>query len=213
MINKHNDAILFDLDGTLIDGFAPIVNALNKTLLDFGHKPMSANEIRRNTGRGDHIIAKPFGKDWPEAHKLFLQYYDEYTGDINILPDAKWLLEQLQAMQIPMAIVTNKNEQRAKRQLDKLGWSQFFNCIIGATSSRLAKPDPFPVLLCCRNLHVSPQNCCFLGDGLSDMQAAKAANIGTVIGITSTFDAADLYKTGAQYCIANLRELLDSRLI
>ncbi|MDX8394589.1 MAG: HAD-IA family hydrolase [Mariprofundales bacterium] len=208
MINKNNAAILFDLDGTLIDGFAPIVNALNKTLIDFGHEPMPANEIRRNTGRGDHIIAQQFGEDWPEAYKLFLQYYDEYTGSINILPDAQWLLEQLQTMQIPMAIVTNKNEQRAKRQLGELGWSPFFNCIIGATSSRLGKPDPFPVLLCCRNLNISPQNCSFIGDGLSDMQAARAANIGTAIGITNTFTAADLYQDGAHYCIANLKEML-----
>ncbi len=201
-------AVLLDLDGTLIDAFAPIVRAMRKTLAAFDLPPMSDLAIRRHTGRGDCSMRALFGDKQDQAAAYFVQVHDEtYLDDITPMPGALDLLRWLKAQAIPTAVVTSKGQHRAEAQLEKLGWTHYFHGIVGKVEGRASKPDPEPLLLACKGLRVDISGAVMVGDGEADMKAAKRAGcIG--LGLTHAFDEAELQAAGASHCFASLTEVL-----
>jgi len=113
----------------------------------------------------------------------------------------------VQAQGIPMAIVTSKGQHRAQAQLEKLGWSAYFQTVIGKVDGRASKPNPEPLLLACQHMDVPVQRAMMLGDGEADMKAAtRAGCIG--VGLTHSFSEAELRVSGASICFASLSEFL-----
>lgn len=200
--------VLLDLDGTLIDGFTPIVIALNQTLEKYGLAKMSPRAIRRHTGVGDGGIATLFGDDWPAARRQFLELHDRiHLETIAPLPGASELLLWLKEHGIPAGIVTNKAQARAEEQISHLGWQEYIAAIIGADEDRPGKPNPEPVHRLCRQLGVLAAHTLLVGDGPVDMQAAKAAG-STGIGITASFSTGEMAEAGARHCFRDLCTLL-----
>lgn len=201
-------AVLFDLDGTLIDAFAPIVLAMRETLKHYHLPEMSDVAIRRHTGRGDCSMTALFGDQKAEATAFFLAVHDAvYLNDIKVLDGVVPMLDFLQAQDIPVGIVTSKGQHRAQAQLEKLGWLDKFDCIIGKVEGRPEKPDPAPVYLACDRLQVDAKDVVLIGDGESDMKAAyRAGCVG--VGLTSSFAEAELLAAGANVCVENMHEVL-----
>lgn len=201
------DAVMLDLDGTLLDAFEPIVNALNQTLLKFGHPPMSPMEIRRYTGRDNGTVASLFGERWHEAQAHYLELHDRhYLAQSTIMPGAVELLEWLHAHGIPAAIVTNKGQQRAITQIDHVGWKGLIAEVVGHVDDRPGKPDPAPVFAACRQLNAQPESSLFIGDGIADMQAATAASC-PAIGLTHCYSENELTEAGATRCFPALPQV------
>ncbi|MCF6208512.1 MAG: HAD family hydrolase, partial [Ghiorsea sp.] len=145
--------VLLDLDGTLIDAFTPIIQAMRETLQHFSLPAMSDDAIRRHTGRGDCSMTALFGDKKEQAAQYFIQVHDQtYLNDIQIMQGAAVLLQWLQDNNIPMAVVTSKGQHRAEAQLEKLGWLTYFECIIGKLEGRASKPSPEPLLLACNKM-------------------------------------------------------------
>ncbi len=200
-------ALLLDMDGTLVDAFAPIVRALNQTLCEFGLPEMSERDIRRHTGRGDCSMRKLFGERRDEAARRFLEIHDaDYLERCHPMPGARELLDWAQANDLPMAVVTSKSQPRAEAQLARLGWLDCFAAVIGKQEGRKEKPDPEPVLLACGALGLTPQDACMVGDGVADMKAAQAAG-SLALGLTHSFSEDELKAAGALACFESLEEV------
>jgi len=199
-------AILFDMDGTLVDAFGPIVYALNRTLELFGKPVMQDEAIRRHTGRGESSITALFGEQRDVAVERYLEFHDEKLYDLSPMPGAESLLKKLQSLRLPVAVVTSKSQSRADLQLQHLGWSHYFGTVIGLTDGRRQKPDPHTLELACESLGIAPADTIMIGDGTADMQAARAAGM-QAVGLTGHFTADELRAAGADHCFANLGEI------
>lgn len=208
MHTKAIQGVLIDLDGTLIDAFPPIVRAMQQTLAAFGLANMSEKDIRRHTGRGDCSMTALFGEHKEAATKQFIAIHDEtYLNDIKALSGAKSLLDWLNQQAIPVAVVTSKGQHRAEAQLQKLGWTGYFSCIIGKLAGRAAKPSPEPLLLACKQMGLPANAVMMVGDGEADVKAASRAGC-LAVGLTSSFSTIELEESGADICFSSLDEVL-----
>ncbi len=203
---KPPRAVLMDMDGTLIDAFAPIIYALNKTLESYGKAAMSDEAVIRHTGKGECSMISLFGEHREEAAQRFLAFHDERLFEITPLPGAEALLQGLRQQGIKTAIVTSKSQQRADQQLQHLGWTGWLDVVIGLEPGRRQKPDPHTVQLACDRLQLSAADCWMIGDGTADMKAAQRAGVPVRIGISNSFSEAELRDAGATHCFATLNK-------
>lgn len=200
------DGVVFDLDGTLIDAFAPIITALNQTLREFGRPEMTPEEIKRHTGKGGAGIRPIFPDHVEEAGARFLELHDAlYLDQVYEVPGARSILDWLAGLTLPIAVVTSKGQQRAEAQIERLGWGSYFQSIIGRVDGRPEKPSPIPVQMACEALQRSCKECIMIGDGIGDMQAGSDAGLFT-IGITDSFSIEELEHVGADICFDSLIE-------
>ncbi len=200
-------AVLLDMDGTIVDAFPPIIRALNQTFAEFGLPQMTSEEVKRHTGKGDCSMKALFGERQNEAAIRFLEIHDEdYLENIKPLAGAETLFQWLQARDIPTAIVTSKSQIRAEAQLDALNWSHYFDTVIGKMDGRAEKPDPAPVLLACERLNIDPQHAVMVGDGIADMKSATRAG-SRALGLCDAFSAQELAEVGADHCFDSLTEV------
>lgn len=173
-------AIVFDLDGTLIDSFEDIRVACNRTLEGMGRARLDGPVIRSFVGRGSRrLIASALGVEpddglVSEALRLFLEYYENHPADFTKpMPGVVPLLDSL--VSVPIAICTNKPARLTGRVLEALGWSSRFGAVVGGGDAEALKPDPRPLELACARLGVSPDRVAMVGDGPEDIMAARAA--------------------------------------
>jgi len=198
--------VLLDLDGTLIDGFKPIVSALNQTRVEFGMQPISTRDIQRHTGRGSGSVEAMFGTDWVQARPRFLELHDKiYLHQTIAMPGAESLLGWLVKNGLAAGLVTNKGQERAEAQIRHLGWSKKLAIIVGYVEGKPTKPDSEPVRLACKQMQIDTKESLFIGDGLADMQAASGAG-SLPIGIIDSFNERELRQAGAQVCVPNIME-------
>jgi len=200
-------AVLLDMDGTIVDAFPPIIRALNQTFAEFGLPQMRAEEVKRHTGKGDCSMIALFGERRDEAAARFLEIHDEdYLDNIKPLAGAEKLFRWLQSQGMPTAIVTSKSQIRADAQLEVLGWAGYFDVVIGKIDGRPEKPDPGPILLACEQLAVAPENTIMIGDGIADMKSAIRAG-SRAVGMRDAFSAEELTGAGASHCFDSLTEV------
>jgi len=199
--------VLFDLDGTLIDAFPPIITALNQTLREFGKPEMTEAAIKRHTGRGGEGIRPLFPDHVEEAGRRFLELHDAiYLQQLEPIDGAETMLAWLQQRAIPCAVVTSKGQKRAEAQIELLGWSRYFGAVIGKMEGRPEKPSPLPVRLACESIGLRAAECIMIGDGIGDMMAGSSAGLFTV-GITDAFSQQELEQSGARICFDRLDEV------
>jgi len=199
--------VLFDMDGTLVDAFPPIINALNQTLSEYGMDTMSPADIKRHTGRGDCGMTSLFGENKEKATIRFLQLHDaDYLKQIKTIEGAEALLSWLHANEVPTAIVTSKGQHRAEAQIELLGWQSYFQIIVGKMDGRAEKPSPEPVLMACRSLALKPSESVMIGDGIADMKSGSTAGA-TAVGIVDSFSKKELEDSGASICFSSLIEV------
>jgi len=203
MRDRSIRAVLFDMDGTLVDAFRPIIKALNHTLADFNLPQMTDDEVRRHTGRGECSMVSLFGDHREEATARFLEYHDQNLFDVRPLPGAADLLDWLAERNIACAIVTSKSQIRADKQLAFLGWENKLAAVIGLSEGRRQKPDPHTIFLATEALAINAGHCIMVGDGTADIKAAKRAGV-LPVGLTHSFTAAELSEVGAERCFSSL---------
>ncbi|USH01518.1 HAD-IA family hydrolase [Grimontia kaedaensis] len=178
------EAVLFDLDGTLLDTAPDMANAANCVLRDHGLPPLSESQIQANTSHGARgLLRTGFGdalqgKDLDQLRLSFLEHYAEnicttttlYSGVIE-------LLEQLTERQIPWGIVTNKPGFLTGMLLPYFPLLLQARTIVCADTTPHAKPHPAPLLHGASILTIKPEQCLYVGDIQNDIVAAKAANM------------------------------------
>ncbi|MCV6587959.1 MAG: phosphoglycolate phosphatase [Marinobacterium sp.] len=182
-------AVLFDLDGTLIDSVPDLGHAVDRMLQRMGLVPVGETAVRQWVGNGAQMLVKralvrhlntegavlnPAVFD--HAYQLFLEFYRQKTAERSVLyPGVSECLLQLQAEGVKMAVVTNKPMQFTTPMLDGFGLSGYFDCILGGDSLAVKKPDPQPLQHAMKVLGSTPQTTLMVGDSVNDLQAARAA--------------------------------------
>ncbi len=176
-------ALIFDLDGTLIDSKRDLIRSVNAMLRELRRGELAEETISGYIGHGaPQLVARAMGNRSTEeerqrALQFFLSYYEEHKMDSTCAyPGVAETLEQLARM--PMAVLTNKPVRISVRILDELGLSQYFRAIYGGNSFETKKPDPLGAKTILRELGVEPQETLLVGDSEVDVQTAR--NAGTL---------------------------------
>ena len=174
-------AVLFDLDGTLLDTAPDLVATLNHLRAGLGLSALPLDELRHFVSRGAPGLIKagmpPCDDEtlavWREA---FLKHYQENIF-IHSRPfdGIEWLLSELAARGIPWGVVTNKMEFLTHPILEKAGWSSLVSAVICGDTGAHSKPHPGPVLAACERMGIAPENTLMIGDDLRDIESGKSA--------------------------------------
>ncbi len=182
------DAVLFDVDGTLVDSAPDMCRALNLSLEEIGRPPVKVTDIHDmigGLGKGkisDQVLALTGGWKNHEEEKVIMDgFRRHYFSDLLVLtepyPMIPELLETLYSKNIKMAACTNKNEKSAVQMIEQLGWSKYFPIVLGGDSLPTRKPEPEMLLTATDKLGVSVNNTLMVGDTISDTLAANRANM------------------------------------
>jgi phosphoglycolate phosphatase len=173
-------ALIFDLDGTLIDSQRDLIRSVNVMLREMGRAELKEETISGYIGQGAPIlVGRALGEGASdEEHKralqFFLGYYEEHKMDTTrSYPGVAETLEELAGL--PMAILTNKPARISVRILDELGLKRYFRAVYGGNSFETKKPDPLGANTILREFCVAPQEALLIGDSEVDVQTARNA--------------------------------------
>jgi phosphoglycolate phosphatase len=177
-------ALLWDLDGTLVDSAGDICAAVNATLAVFGLPPLDEGVIRRFIGNGARSLVsrcvEAAGARYEADHlRVFLATYGDHVADRTVVHPPE-LRPFLDGCERPMAIVTNKPEGLTLRLLEVLDLRRYFPVVLGGDSLPTRKPDPAMLHEAMRRLGVA--DAVVIGDGEPDVVAGHAAGL-WVVGV------------------------------
>jgi len=189
------DAILFDLDGVLVDSFDAWLASLNDSFTILKRKEISREEFLEIYW-GYDLYSNIKRMNLPEnVGELCNKKYEEHIEKVKIIPNAKQVLEKLKDYK--KAIITNTPRSSAIKVLKKFYIYKEFDFVLTSDDVRIAKPDPEIVLKSCRKLKIDPRKALLIGDTESDVNAGKAAGC-KVIGIN----------IDADYKVENISEIV-----
>jgi 2-phosphoglycolate phosphatase len=209
-------AVLFDLDGTLIDSAPDLGAAADKMRTDRGMTPLPIGDYRQMAGAGARgMLGVAFGitpdmQEFPALREEFFKNYEErMLLETHLFPDVDWLIDELVVKGLPWGIVTNK----ASRFTDPLVASiQAFataGAVVSGDTTAHPKPHPEPLLEAARRLGVDPSTCLYVGDDERDIVAGRAAGMRTVAARYGYMGAsADAARWNADHAIESPSELL-----
>jgi phosphoglycolate phosphatase len=178
-------AIIFDLDGTLVDSAGDLRAALNILLKDRGFRSIEAGEIKAMIGDGVLKLVErgltAVKGDPTRASALLPHFLEIYQANPATLtrcyPGVIETLESLRLANFRMAVVTNKPVAATKAILRELSLARFFPVIVGGDSVPKRKPDPAPLLEAARQLQLDVDKLLMVGDNIHDVEAAHAAGM------------------------------------
>lgn len=180
-------AVLFDLDGTLIDTAPDFVRCLNLVRKGFDLPPLAPEKIRPHVSDGARAMVRlGFGLEpdhelYPSRHKAFLDAYEkDLCVDTCLFPGMEGLLNSLEDREIPWGIVTNKPERFAAPLIEALGLTGRCGTLICPDHVSERKPDPEGLYLACRQLGVEAAGAVYVGDHVRDIAAGRNAGMTTV---------------------------------
>lgn len=188
-------AVIFDLDGTLINTLHDLAYSTNAVLKEYAYPVHPIKAYRMMVGNGIRkLVERALPPDAPvrlidEALEKFKAIYAEHSLDRTVPYEGiDDMLTELKRRNIPLAICTNKHDEAAKKIVAKLFPSNTFKEIIGDLPDLKRKPDPQKVLMLAQHLQVKPEETAYLGDSSVDMQTAvnaKMLPIGVLWGFRS----------------------------
>lgn len=215
MLDKIS-AVLFDLDGTLLDTAPDLARSLNTLRQRYDQAPLPVHLVRNVASLGcPGLIQLGFNIDtgnsqYPQLRDDFVALYEEnicaetvpFEGIISVL-------ETLQRQHIPWGIVTNKAEHLARKILDNIRALDHCACLIGGNTTPFSKPAPEPLYAACEIIQQMPQTCVFVGDSHLDIEAARRANMPSIAALYGYIPENDNPASwGATHSINNPIELL-----
>lgn len=178
-------AMLFDLDGTLLDSAPDLVASLNRVRDSEGLPPLALGEMKRYASKGAIGLLKA-GMPPADAGTLetwrqrFLDHYAINSCRHSTLFDGiPELLDLLDSRRIPWGIVTNKTEALTRPIVESFGLENRIGCVVCGDTLAESKPHPAPVVLACGIVGVEPSETLFVGDDVRDIQAGRAAGTQT----------------------------------
>jgi phosphoglycolate phosphatase len=191
-------AVLFDLDGTLVDTAPDLGYALNEMRARRGLGPLAMTAIRPQASHGSQgLIRLGFGvaPEQPEFAALRLEFLDVYARHLvrasTPFPGVADMLTGLEARDIAWGVVTNKPARYTEPLLEQLGLARRAACIVSGDTCARNKPHPEPMLHACSLAGRAPGECLYVGDAERDIQAARAAGMPALVALYGYLGADD----------------------
>lgn len=215
-------AIIFDLDGTLVDSVPDLCRALNEALSDLCNElaqtPLQVNteQVRLWVGNGSHKLIERALQNLgvtleyiDRLHSYFLIRYEDCVCEESYLyPGVLELLKACQQKKLPMALVTNKPIAFVPALLNKLGISEFFEILLGGDSLSEKKPSALPLLHAAQHLKIEPSKCLMVGDSAADRASAKKAAVPCVLLQQGYNQGKDLTQLHPEWLLEDIQSLL-----
>jgi len=197
-------AVIFDVDGVLLDNDRVYVKAYKETGRRLGLKVPSDAEVKKNFGLvWDEILAKLYGEADENMKKLYSEICNSLDHEIRIMDDLEYILQRIEQRK---AIAASKSRPALERKLGKL--TMFFEVIVTREDTEKHKPEPEPLLLACKKLRIKPEEAVYIGDAVIDCQAARNAGTGFIgfLGGAASKEDFDALKVKS---VGSLKELLE----
>ena len=187
MSSRLPDAVLFDLDGTLVDSAPDLAGAGNEMRVQRGLAPLPLARFRPHVGSGARgmlgiaLEVTPQHEEFAALRDEFLARYERrLTRESRVFDDILPLLDALEARALRWGIVTNKATLYTLPVVSGLALAQRAAVVICGDTTPHAKPHPAPLLEAARRLQAEPSNCIYVGDDLRDIQAGRGAGMRTI---------------------------------
>jgi phosphoglycolate phosphatase len=216
-------AVIFDLDGTLVDTAPDLMAATNHVLGLLKRRAITMPEVRAFVGHGARkLIARSAAatgeplddKSLDYYHAEFLRHYERHIAAASQpFPGAVALLDRLAANGIALGICTNKLEGLSISLIDALGLTRYFGAIVGPDTIRIAKPDPAPYNETLRRLGAARS--VMIGDSETDVLTARAAGV-PIIAVTFGYTPEPVARFKPDYLVSHFDEIwpiLDAGLL
>lgn len=215
------EAVLFDLDGTLIDSVPDLALAVDQMLEQLDQAQAGLEQVRLWVGNGAQMLVRRAlvnaGLYTHEqidteleanALAIFKQCYGKVEAKASTLyPNVIEALTQLQQAKVKMALVTNKPIEFTRPLLQHFGLAPFFSVVLGGECLSEKKPHPMPLLNAVEQLGVNAGQCVMVGDSINDIAAAQAANIKVVAVDYGYHQGVDLSQQGCDLYLSDMGDL------
>jgi len=203
-------ALLFDLDGTLVDSDAEHLRAFQRVFAAYGIRLGKEEYDARILGSDNAAIARAFLPDLTPAEQAATleakeASYRDNLGTIEPTAGVGALLDYAEANDLGCAVVTNAPRANVDKALDALGLGARLPVRVGGGDVERAKPDPLPYLTALRRLGADASRSLAFEDSLSGLRAALGAGL-CVVGLTTNLDAAALVGAGAEFAVADFTD-------
>jgi phosphoglycolate phosphatase len=205
-------AVLFDLDGTLVDSYAALADAVNFAREQFGLSHLDAATIREFIGEGlERLLCRAFDADTPPAGatEAFEARYDAICcQQSRVLDDVETTLAALDRFGVAMAVCTNKPTAFSRKILEFLDLARFFRDIVGPDLAGARKPAAEHVLRTLQATDCDPSEALFVGDMPIDVKAARNSGLAAAVVPTGSSPAALLKAAEPDHYLDRLADLV-----
>lgn len=196
-------AILFDLDGVLVDTYKVWYHLFNQTLKHFGYQPINLKTFAQNWGQSTEEDVQIFMPEvkLSDVVKYFSENFSKFINYMKVNPEAEAVLKKLKKSGLKIGCITNSHKNITKLEIRKSDLSDLIDIIVTADDVKRPKPDPEMLLKACKKLKVKTNEIVFIGDTPTDLKTAKSARcifigyrIRTMLNIKNLGDLIPLLK-------------------
>lgn len=207
-------AILFDLDGTLLNTLTDLTNSINHMLTHFNFKPKTEDEVKRLLGNGAKQLVELAigGKVSKEDFETYYQFYDAYyqahsedtTAPYEGIPE---VLETLKKRGYRMAVISNKQDWAVKQLIEKI-FPGVFEVALGVTEDGIKKPDPRMIEKVLSMMNLKASDAYMIGDSEADVETGKNANMEVIACLWGFRDMKDLAPLKPEFIVGKPYDIL-----
>lgn len=206
-------AVLFDLDGTLLDSIDGIVASFRHALgLHLPHRTFTRRELIMKIGEPVPVQMLQFSEgDKPVADQLAAAYRAHNMAalaSMPLFPGVHAALDALKARGFVTGLVTSKSLPAAKLSLEQHDLYRRLDIVMTTEDTTRHKPDPMPLTAAAERLGLAPAQLAYVGDSVHDLHCANGAGAVAVAALWGPFDEADLLRLAPAYAVRSLDELL-----
>ena len=202
--------MLFDLDGTLIDSFETIYDAVNVAMERLGLPSIPPEEIRPTIGVPLKLVLGTYleGDLVDKAVSIYrARQMETLLSGTRVMPGAEEVLSELTRRGVLCGVVTNKPTHMAKVVLEHFALDRYLNLVVGRDNVKKPKPDPEGLLSAISHFGLEAKDCGYVGDSVVDMITGKAAGTLVLAVATGASSVGDLKAAGADFVFRDLEEM------
>jgi len=207
------DAVLFDLDGTLVNTIPHILASFRHATSAVFGAPLPDDQLLEYVGMPLEAQMRLFTAEEDLAQQLLAEYrafnHATHDGMALLYPNTVTVLECIAAAGLPMGIVTSKSRMMAERAVGLFDLGHYFCTVVTSDDTERHKPDAEPVLLGARLLGVGPARCVYIGDSPIDIAAGKAAGTMTAGASWGVSDAHRITAAGPDVVLSDIGDVPD----
>ncbi len=206
------DAVIFDLDGTLVDSYQPITVSLNAARARFGLPPVSVDQVRREVGHGlEALVALHLGDERvAEGVRVFRETYGRVFRDgMHPIPGAVEAVRELARRGLRLAVCSNKPSRFGRPILESVGLGpDLVPVVLGPEDGVPTKPDPAMLRRAMELLRVTPGRTVYVGDMPLDVESARRAGVEHFLVPTGSASLEELVRTPGARIVPDHDELV-----